>query len=709
VADSSRVDVLVAELHEALVRAEDLAEGCSITLETLTRRCETRDVVLLVRSDEGIQGAVCEGGAVDSRPPVLADLAQPDGPIPALLQAGSGLAVHGPGAFPPLDWESTVAFTFGGLNPSPALGAVLIAASDVDPFCELAAGVMSRIGPALARVSQLEALLQRSTRFARHRELLTTIINSLPDPVLLTNEVNEIMLANRRAEELFSGTGNDSEGRRRAIQINNLLFSSFLTQATIHRGSPSGRELNLVDTFEGSDLLFEVLSVPMAGPGTENGVISVLRDITDLRHAIGEVEVQFNRSRVAEHEARQERDRLNTILVNVSDPILVTDEHTKIVLMNPEADRLFVVNEDTPGDRVTQQLIQANDTRFTTLISNFLLRPELRQVERLTIMDPEQGTSFPAEVASSKILNTRGEPVAIVSVIHDLTQAEENERLARELQQLNDQLEDRIRQAILELEERNRRLEWQSFELQKASRLKSEFLANMSHELRTPINVILGYTSLMRERIYGVLTQEQDDALSKTYQTSQHLLELINDILDLSKIEAGKMPLHIEHVHVREVVAEVSESLLPLVRNKGLDYVADVQPGLSPIRTDRTKLKQVLLNLLSNAIKFTQEGAVTVRVASADAGEGIRIVVEDTGIGIPGEHLEAIFDDFRQLDQSHTREYGGTGLGLSITRKLLTLLGGHIEADSSYGEGTRFTVSLPAILSPEPRSASTEP
>jgi PAS domain S-box-containing protein len=467
----------------------------------------------------------------------------------------------------------------------------------------------------------------------------------------------------------------------------------------IGAGRAAGRELNLVDTFEGSDLLFEVLSVPMSSVAGQEGVISVLRDITDLRHAVSEVEVQYNRSRVAEHDARQERDRLNVILENVSDPILVTDEHTNIVLMNPEADRLFVVGEGDYEVRAAQQ-IQANDTRFTTLISNFLLRAELRQVERLTIMDPDAGGTFPAEVASSKILNARGEPIAIVSVIHDLTQAEENERLARELQQLNDQLEDRIRRATLELEERNRRLEWQSFELQKASRLKSEFLANMSHELRTPINVILGYTSLMRERIYGVLTDQQDQALTKTYQTSQHLLDLINDILDLSKIEAGKMPLHVESVYIHAVVEEISESLVPMLRGKAISYTTDVEPDLAPIRTDRTKLKQVLLNLLSNAIKFTQQGRVSLCVTGVEGGSGVRITVEDTGIGIMSEHLDAIFEDFRQIDQSHTREYGGTGLGLSITKKLLTLLGGVVEVHSSYGSGTRFVIELPSLTAP---------
>jgi PAS domain S-box-containing protein len=425
-------------------------------------------------------------------------------------------------------------------------------------------------------------------------------------------------------------------------------------------------------------------------------VISVLRDITDLRHAVGELEVQFNRSRAAEHEVRQERDRLNVILENVSDPILVTDDQTNIVLMNPEADRLFVA-DDRDTDRAARQQIQANDTRFTTLISNFLLRTVNRQIERITISDPATGGEFPAEIASSKIMNARGEPVAIVSVVHDLTQAEENERLAQELQQLNDQLEDRIRRATVELEERNRRLEWQSHELEKASRLKSEFLANMSHELRTPINVILGYTSLMRERIYGELTSQQDEALEKTYHTSQHLLALINDILDLSKIEAGKMSLHVEPVYVPDLIAELSESLLPMVRAKALTYSTNVADELPVMHTDRTKLKQVLLNLLSNAIKFTAQGGVTLEAVPAADGAGVRLTVSDTGIGIKPEHVEAIFEDFRQLDQSHTREYGGTGLGLSITKKLLSLLGGLVSVKSTYGEGTVFVVELPSI------------
>ena len=433
---------------------------------------------------------------------------------------------------------------------------------------------------------------------------------------------------------------------------------------------------------------------------TEGSVLSILRDITDLKRAVTQLEDQFNRSRVAEHQASRERDQLDAILENVSDPILVTDEESNIILLNREADRLFVVDPENTGD--SRRAVQANDTKFTTLISDFMLRIEARRLVRMEIMDPDDGHTFPAEVVSRKILDARGEATAIVSLVHDLTQAAENERLASELQQLNDELEDRIRRATMELEEHNRRLEWQSFELEKAYRLKSEFLASMSHELRTPINVILGYTALMREKIYGMLSQQQEEALGKVYGTSQHLLELINDILDLSKIEAGKMPVHNEHVSLDSLIGELSETIEPMIRKRGLAYSTAVAPGLPPLETDRTKLKQILLNLLSNAIKFTHAGSVTVSAALGSGGNTVLIGVHDTGIGIKPEHLDMIFEDFRQVDQSRTREYGGTGLGLSITKKLLTLLGGVISVESSYGSGSRFTLEMP--LSTDPMS-----
>jgi signal transduction histidine kinase len=174
---------------------------------------------------------------------------------------------------------------------------------------------------------------------------------------------------------------------------------------------------------------------------------------------------------------------------------------------------------------------------------------------------------------------------------------------------------------------------------------------------------------------------------------AEHLLALINDILDLAKIEAGKMPLHLEDVSLREVTTEVTQQIEPMVRKKQLEFIIDVSPDCPSIYSDRTKIKQVLLNLLSNAVKFTNKGNVSV---SADcAPGGVRIDVVDTGIGIRQSDLQAIWEDFRQVDQSRTREFGGTGLGLSITRKLLERLGGAVTVHSKYGEGSTFSVYLP--------------
>ena len=418
----------------------------------------------------------------------------------------------------------------------------------------------------------------------------------------------------------------------------------------------------------------------------EGAAISVLRDITDLKSALTELGVQLSRSRIAERAARQESDRLGVVLSSVADPILVTDESTNIILMNDQAERLFESGAAEPDADPAQLVVQANDTKFTTLISDFLLQADDRRIEKLILQDPRSTQELPIEVASSKITDHCGQVTAIVSIFHDLTAVVENERLGRELQLLNEGLEERIRLATEELDERSCRLEFQSRELQKASRLKSEFLASMSHELRTPINAMLGYTALLREEIYGTLNGKQGGVLRKVYGASQHLLALINDILDLSEIEAGKMPMRVESVRLETVVAELSQAIEPLVREKKLDYRTEVSEDLPAMETAQTKVKQILLNLLSNAVKFTSEGQLVVRASPANGGSTVRIEVRDTGIGIKPENLETIFDDFKQVDQSSTRRFGGTGLGLSITRKLVQLMGGTIEVESEFGK-----------------------
>jgi signal transduction histidine kinase len=519
-------------------------------------------------------------------------------------------------------------------------------------------------------------------------------MNSLPDPIVIINAQRDIVVQNKRAEHLLSTTDKDSEGRRRAVEINNLLFTSHLSKTAISSvESADSRELNLVDPDEGTDLLFEVLTHPLGRmEGTQPGsTVSVLRDVTDLRRAANELERQVQRVRLAEIDAKRERDRLNLILENVADPILVTDDRSNIILMNKEAEQLFEPDDSANWER--DAAVQANDTKFTTFISDFTISSDLARREQMKLVIPDTGVDLPVEVVSGKILNRRGEPLAIVSVLHDLTEQAENERLYEELKTFSSQLEDRIRAATADLAEQNTRLQWQSRELEKANRLKSEFLASMSHELRTPINALIGYASLMLDRIYGDLTPRQEEGLKRIQGAAQHLLALINDILDLAKIEAGRMPLHLEDVGLEDVVTEISQQIEPLVKKKSLTYTVQMPSKDLALHTDRTKVKQILLNLLSNAVKFTPQGGIWLTVSRDE--DDLRFDVKDTGIGIREGDLESIWEDFRQVDQSRTREFGGTGLGLSITRKLVDALGGHVFAESVFGKGSTFTVVLP--------------
>jgi PAS domain S-box-containing protein len=574
-------------------------------------------------------------------------------------------------------------------------GIVVVDVSVPYPLMQDIATMVMFAGPVLFRVAAHIEVQNGFERISQDRNRFQQMVDSLPDPVVITDASNDIVVQNKRAEHLLFTGDDDSPGRRRAVEVNNLLFSSFLSRAMIAGVSSGGpRELNLVDPDEGHDLLFEVLTHPLGERvGPDDSVLSVLRDVTDLRRASRELERQVQRVRQAEIEATEERDRLNLILENVADPILVTDSSANIILMNDEADRLFHRPAGPTASYRVTQAVRQNDTKFTSFVSDFALTDERKRRERMTLMHPSSGVRLPIEVVSGKIENSRGEPMAIVSVLHDLTQQADNERLYEALKQLNGELEGRIRAATADLAQQNERLLWQSEELAKANKLKSDFLASMSHELRTPLNAVIGYSALLLDGIPSPLSEGQSDYVTRSQAAAQHLLSLINDILDLAKIESGKMPLYVERVSLPELVNEVSQQVEPMVESRHLEYVAEVGVNCPEIETDKTKVKQILLNLLSNAVKFTNQGSVRLRVDCADGA--VVLEVSDTGVGIKPDEMEAIWEDFRQLDQSRTRSFGGTGLGLSITRRLTHQLGGEISLRSVFGQGTTFSVRLP--------------
>jgi len=238
-----------------------------------------------------------------------------------------------------------------------------------------------------------------------------------------------------------------------------------------------------------------------------------------------------------------------------------------------------------------------------------------------------------------------------------------------------------------------REIEDKSRQLEIASRHKSQFLANMSHELRTPLNAILGYTELLLDNIYGEIPERARETMARIDRGGRHLLALINDVLDLSKIEAGQLTLTLTDYSLREVVHTVVTAMEPLAAEKGLALRVALGPDLPLARGDERRISQILLNLVGNAIKFTDAGEVRIEGKSS---EGTFLVsVADTGPGIAAEDQARIFEEFQQADTSNTRSKGGTGLGLSIARRILALHGGHIWVDSTPGKGSTFSFSLP--------------
>jgi signal transduction histidine kinase len=260
--------------------------------------------------------------------------------------------------------------------------------------------------------------------------------------------------------------------------------------------------------------------------------------------------------------------------------------------------------------------------------------------------------------------------------------AERMNRMSQELQRL-----DRMKvEAASELAQLNSRLE-------RASRAKSEFLSNMSHELRTPLNAILGFTEMITDGLYGEVPVELKDPLNDVQVNGRHLLKLINEVLDLSKIEAGRMELALDDYLVPELVGSVRTALRSLADEKGLRFVTDVAGDLPVARGDSGRLAQCLMNLAGNALKFTRSGEVCI--GASRQGDQLVYRVSDTGIGIPPEEIDNVFAEFRQVDAAVTRQFGGTGLGLSISKRFVEMHGGRIWVESRVGVGSTFFFSVP--------------
>lgn len=367
--------------------------------------------------------------------------------------------------------------------------------------------------------------------------------------------------------------------------------------------------------------------------------------------------------------------RFQELLEAAPDAILEVDAEGRVVLMNAVAEKIFGYSrEELVGQNVEVLLPQALRQHHVGLRDGFRQAPSTRPMGAALQLSAvrRDGSTFPVEISLSPSGGVGDFRVtAIIRDVSDRQHAQEQ-----------------LRAANVELENRNQQVE-------QANRLKSEFLASMSHELRTPLHTIIGFTELLKEELEGPLNEKQHRFLHHVHQDSLRLLALINDVLDLSKIEAGRMELHRETMEAHQVVSDAMEAILPLADAKGL-LLEDGTVAPILIDADPRRFREILNNLLGNAVKFTPEGG-SIHIKTAAPGDGlVAFTVTDTGLGIAPQFHDVIFDKFRQVNLTTQGVREGTGLGLAIIKRLVEMHGGTISVESALGKGSSFTFTMPA-------------
>jgi signal transduction histidine kinase/DNA-binding response OmpR family regulator/HAMP domain-containing protein len=423
--------------------------------------------------------------------------------------------------------------------------------------------------------------------------------------------------------------------------------------------------------------------VPAAGRDEIGRMAEALRLFRDTA-----VEVEENNLR----EVAGARQRLIDAIESISEGFALYDADDRLVLCNtryrqvlyPGIEDLLVPG--TPFERIIGEAVRRNVIEFGGLDPEEWVRARLRAHR-----DPG-GSLLHHHVDGrwTRVSERRIGDGGTVAIYTDITELKRREG---ELAELVQKLEHARDQAM------------------QATRAKSQFLANMSHELRTPMNAIIGITAMLKEEAEEDADEDLVEPLDRIHRAGTHLLHLINEILDLSKIEAGRLELELEEVDLAALVREAVSTAQPLAEKTGSRLELHCAEDVGRLRTDATRLRQVVLNLLSNACKFTEKGVVTLDVARADSAGGgwYVIAVKDTGIGMTPEQMGRLFQEFSQADGSTTRRFGGTGLGLAISRQLCRMMGGDIEVASVPGEGSTFTVRLPARGPPSAPAAAAEP
>jgi PAS domain S-box-containing protein len=376
--------------------------------------------------------------------------------------------------------------------------------------------------------------------------------------------------------------------------------------------------------------------------------------------------------------AEQTAERLNVTLRSIGDGVITTDNHGRIHRMNPVAEALTGWSEsDAAGRTLEDALVMINEQSRLPVenpVMRVLREGEIVGLANHTILIGKDGREIPIDDSAAPIRDADGDMVGVVMVVRDISERHEAER---------------ARMDLVEKEQLARR------QAEEANRTKDEFLATVSHELRTPLNAILGWADMLRS---GTLSDtRRDRAIDAVYTNAVRQTKLIDELLDVSRIMSGKLPLDRAPLDLRAVVRSSVDVIQPSADAKHIDLAVDAGDSIPEFYGDTTRLQQILVNLLSNAIKFTPDGG-SVRVGLRRGAGVVELTVSDSGQGIPARFLPLIFEPFRQADHLTTRQHGGLGLGLSIVRHLVEAHGGQVRADSAgAGKGSTFTVLLPVV------------
>ena len=548
-------------------------------------------------------------------------------------------------------------------------------------------------------------------RIEESQKRFRTLLESAPDAMVIIEASGEIVMVNRRAEELFGYSRDELTGQ----PIEKLMPQRFREQHPGHVRSfftnpaarPMGSELELFGLSR-TDREFPV-EISLSPIETEDGVLvaSSLRDITERKQAEEALKV-LNEN--------VERQRKTEIALNELHGVLRGQQemgslasaivHQLARYLDLQFAALFVLRN---GNTYLREAAYGYPKQGG--IDNFesgdgLLGQVVRDAAPLKIDNMPEYAQLALGLGSVSLSGlliyplVHDETVIAVLELGGLRPLDEGQQ--DWLEKASEGLSISIR-LVLDFEQRNRaakELAEAKEAAESANKAKSGFLANMSHELRTPMNAILGYSEMLMEEAEDVGQDDFIPDLKKINQAGNHLLALINDVLDLSKIESGKMEAFAEVFDVSSLIDQAAGTAQPLVSKNNNQLKIERGEQLGSAHQDLTKLRQSLLNLLSNAAKFAHDGTITLRAqrkSHAD-GEWLTFSVSDTGIGIPADKLDHVFDEFGQADTSTTRNYGGTGLGLPISRRFCQLLGGNLTVRSSVGEGSTFTIRIPALL-----------